>query len=131
MGAAAITSADEGRAGGGDAAQRFRRIAKPGDARGISGGAGDHEIIEHHVPPRPAETIRDKAFFRGAIMHKDHIRITTPPDIQGLAGAQSHHPHGNACFTREDRQDMAEQSGLFRAGGGSDRNAAFLRQGWD
>jgi hypothetical protein len=80
------------------------------------------------MPPRPAETFGHKAFFRRAIMHKDHIRIPAPPNIQGLAGAQSHHTHTNAGFTREDRQDMAKQPGLFRAGGGSNGNAAFLRQ---
>jgi hypothetical protein len=60
------------------------------------------------MPPRPAETFSDKAFFRRAIMHKNNIRIATPPDIQGLPGAECNHTHGNAGLAREDRQDMAK-----------------------
>jgi hypothetical protein len=60
------------------------------------------------MPPRPAETFRDKAFFRRAIMHKDNIRIAAPAHIQGLARAQSHHAHSNAGFACEDWQNMAE-----------------------
>jgi hypothetical protein len=83
MRAAAVPAADKGRAGGSDAAQRFRRIAKTGDARGISGGASDHEIIEHHMAPRPAKTIRDLVSYKLSLVGLSGYEDYYPSQISG------------------------------------------------
>lgn len=128
MRAAAVAAADEGRARRGDAPQRLAGVADAGDARRVGVRADDDEVVEHHVPPRAAEALRDEALLRRAVVHEDQVRIAAPPDIERLAGAERHHARGDAGRPGEGRQDVTEEAGLLRAGGGGDGDAPLLRR---
>jgi hypothetical protein len=55
-----------------------------------------------------------------------HIGIAAPGRVEGLAGAEGDHLHGDAGLGLEQRQQVLEQAGLLGGGGGGDDDRGRL-----
>jgi hypothetical protein len=76
-----------------------------------------------------AETVGDEFLLLRLGVHEQHVGVAAPAGVERLAGALRHHLHIDAGLGLEQRQDMAEQAGVLRRGGGGDHDGFVLRAG--
>src|SRR5262245_4953309 len=90
---------------------------------------GALEIVVHHGVSFDAETVGDEFLLLRLGVHEQHIGVAASAGVERLAGALRHHLHVDAGLGLEQRQDVAEQSGVLRRRGGGDHNGFVLRAG--
>ena len=113
MRSAAIAARYEWRADGLKFLQRDDDVLAAADLRRIGLRADEHEIVVHHRVALDAVTFREKLFLGGASVHEHDVGIAAPRDIESLASSQGDDVDLDAGLAFEDRQQMAEQPGLF------------------
>ena len=96
---------------------------------GVGLGADEHEIVVHDVVALDPLPFGHELLFQRFRMHQHHVRIAAPADIERLARAHGDHPHLDAGFPLEYRQQVLEEPGLFRRSRRSDGNEAGQRRG--
>jgi hypothetical protein len=69
----------------------------------------------------------DEGLLGGAVVHEHHVGVAAAPNVEGLAGPHRHDPDGNPGAGRESRQEVVEEPGLLRRGGGGDGDRALGR----
>ena len=75
-----------------------------------------------------AEAVGDEFLLLRPGVHEHHVGVAAPAGVERLAGALRHHLHVDAGLGLEQRQDMAEQAGVLRRGGGGDHDRLVLRE---
>jgi len=94
--------------------QGSRNIGHACYPRGILVRTDENEIIVHDGVANQAESIRDKLVLRGRMVHEQHVGIAARGQPDGLPRPDGNDANADACFGREERQQVSEQAGVFR-----------------
>jgi len=95
--------------------RRGRRTLDPGRIRG---GAGDDEIVVHDGTAVQSVAVAEELRLQLGIVHEQDVDIAVFTELEGLAGAYGDHVDPGAGRLFEDWQDVVQQPGVVRAGGG-------------
>ncbi|MHC2682121.1 hypothetical protein ACVJDU_003685 [Bradyrhizobium diazoefficiens] len=111
-----------------DLAQRVSDVLAAANSRRIALRPDDDEVVVHDVETLHALPFGHELVFGGPVMDEHHVGIASPPDIQRLAGADGYDLHVDALGLREQRQQIAEQTRLFRRCRRGHDDGAILRK---
>jgi hypothetical protein len=76
-----------------------------------------------------AEALGDEPLLLCPCMHEDHVGVSAPGRVEGLARALGHHLHLDPRPDCEQGQDMAEEAAVLRRGGGGEHDGALAGGG--
>ena len=105
-----VAPGDEGRFRSGDLLQRVDDVLVAGDVCRIALRTDDDEIVVHDVEAHHAMSFSHELVFGWPVVNEDHVRITPPPDVECLAGADGNDLDVDARGFRELGQQVAEQT---------------------
>ena len=128
MGAGAVAARDERRGLLFDRAQR-RDDVRALHAGGIVLRPDQHEVVVHDGIALHPEAFGEEFFFRGLGMDEHHVGVAAPSGVERLASALGDHAHLDAGLLFEQRQQIAEQTGVLGRGGRGDDDEFILHSG--
>jgi len=126
MGAGLVAARDEVGALGLDRTERRNDVLRALDAGRIGLRADQDEVVIHHGVALDAKTFGHKFFFRRFGVDEHDVGIAAAGGIERLSRALCHHLHVDAGLGLEHRQDVTEQAGILRRGGGGHHDRFVL-----
>jgi hypothetical protein len=97
-----------------DSLKCLRDILHAFDTGGIALWPDQHKVVVHDRMPFHAVSFGHERLFCRFGMYKHNISVATPTNVERLTGADRPHFHGDAGLQCKERQQMLEQTRIFR-----------------